>query len=159
MRASSGGLCWVSASPRQTCPTPASRSSWCSTTASGIWPRGARCARSYGICLRVASDFRRRAHRRRERLCAETPERTTETTPEGRAADREALAALEAALDGLPPPQREVFVLYEIEELPMNEIARALGCPLQTAYSRLRLARSAVVEALGAHLNGREDSR
>jgi RNA polymerase sigma-70 factor (ECF subfamily) len=113
----------------------------------------------YGICLRVASDFRRRAHRRRERLCAEPPERTTEATPEGRAADREALAALEAALDRLPPPQREVFVLYEIEELPMDEIARALGCPLQTAYSRLRVARSTVVEALGAHLNGTEDSK
>ena len=113
----------------------------------------------YGICLRVASDFRRRAHRRRERLCAEPPERATETTPEGRAADREALAALEAALDRLPPPQREVFVLFEIEELPMDEIARALGCPLQTAYSRLRVARSTVIEAVGAHLNGTEDSK
>ncbi len=113
----------------------------------------------YGICLRVASDFRRRAHRRRERLCAEPPERSTGTTPEGRAADREALAALEAALDRLSAPQREVFVLYEIEELPMEEIARAIGCPLQTAYSRLRVARSAVVEVLGAHLNGTEESK
>ncbi len=72
----------------------------------------------YGICLRVASDFRRRAHRRRERLCAESPERSTETTPEGLAADREALAALETALDRLPPPQREVFVLYENRRAP-----------------------------------------
>jgi RNA polymerase sigma-70 factor (ECF subfamily) len=113
----------------------------------------------YGICLRVASDFRRRAHRRRERLCAEPPERSTETTPEGRAADREALVALETALDRLPPAQREVFVLYEIEELPMNEIARALGCPLQTAYSRLRVARSTVVDVMRVHLNGTEESR
>jgi RNA polymerase sigma-70 factor (ECF subfamily) len=108
----------------------------------------------YGICLRVASDFRRRAHRRRERLVADPPERAGAVSPEARAADREALSALEAALDQLPPAQREVFVLYEIEELPMEEIARALRCPLQTAYSRLRLARRQVVEMLGEHLSG-----
>src|SRR5512137_3158561 len=31
----------------------------------------------YGICLRVASDFRRRAHVRREQLCAVPPEQAT----------------------------------------------------------------------------------
>jgi len=111
----------------------------------------------YGICLRVASDFRRRAHRRHERLCAEPPERAAGVSPEGRAADREALGALEAALDRLPAAQREVFVLYEIEELPMDQIAEALACPLPTAYSRLRLARRAVSETLGEHLTGLEE--
>ena len=113
----------------------------------------------YGICLRVASDFRRRAHRRRERLVAEPPERATAISPEDRTADREALVALDGALDRLPTVQREVFVLYEIEELPMEEIARALDCPLQTAYSRLRIARRAVVEMLGEHLDETEDPR
>jgi len=111
----------------------------------------------YGICLRVASDFRRRAHRRHERLVAEPPERAAGVSPEGRAADREALGALEAALDRLPAAQREVFVLYEIEELPMDQIAEALACPLPTAYSRLRLARRAVSETLGEHLTGLEE--
>ena len=37
-------------------------------------------------------------------------------------------------------------MLYEIEELTMAEVAEALGCPLQTAYSRLHAARK-VVEA------------
>lgn len=108
----------------------------------------------YGICLRVASDFRRRAYRRREQLVPDPPERASAISPEGRAADREALAALEAALDRLPLAQREVFVLYEIEELPMDEIARAMGCPLQTAYSRLRMAREEVAVMLGEHLTG-----
>jgi RNA polymerase sigma-70 factor (ECF subfamily) len=106
----------------------------------------------YGICLRVASDFRRRAHRRHERLVAEPPERATDVSPERRAADREALGALEAALDRLPAAQREVFVLFEMEELPMDQIAEALACPLPTAYSRLRLARRAITELLGEHL-------
>jgi RNA polymerase sigma-70 factor (ECF subfamily) len=111
----------------------------------------------YGICLRVASDFRRRAHRRHERLVADPPERAAGVSPEVRAADREALGALEAALDQLPAAQREVFVLYELEELPMDEIAEALACPLPTAYSRLRLARSAITETLGEHLAGLEE--
>jgi len=107
----------------------------------------------YGICLRVASDFRRSAHRRRERLFADPPERGTAATQEQRASAREALRALGAALDRLPPPQREVFVLYEIEELSMDEVAQALECPLQTAYSRLHAARKVVTALLGEHLD------
>jgi len=109
----------------------------------------------YGICLRVASDFRRRAHVRRERLYAEPPDRAATSTPEERLGHREALGLLQRALDALEPPQREVFVLYEIEELPMNEVARAVGCPLQTAYSRLHAARRLVAAAMGDHLDNR----
>ena len=36
----------------------------------------------YGICLRVASDFRRRAHVRRELLHAQPVEQATRLTPE-----------------------------------------------------------------------------
>jgi len=106
----------------------------------------------YGVCLRVASDFRRRAHVRREHLCAVPPEQPAAPTQEVVASHREALHRLLAVLAELEPAQREVFVLYEIEELPMAEVARALGCPLQTAYSRLHVARRTVTEALGEHL-------
>ena len=106
----------------------------------------------YGICLRVASDFRDRAHLRRERLCAEPPERTRPATQEQQLSQREALQLLEAALDRLDPAQRAVFVLYEIEEQTMTEVARALDCPVQTAYSRLHAARRAVTAAMGEHL-------
>ena len=108
----------------------------------------------YGICLRVASDFRRQAHVRRERLCATPPERETAAPQESMVSHREALGCLCAALDAIDPAQREVFVLYEIEELGMAEVARAVGCPLQTAYSRLHAARKIVAAALGEHLEG-----
>lgn len=52
------------------------------------------------------------------------------------------------ALDSIPEVQREVFVLHEIEELPMMEVARRLECGLFTAYSRLRLARRALKRVL-----------
>lgn len=108
----------------------------------------------YGICLRVASDFRRRAHLRREHLCAVMPEAASAPTQETLVSNREALTRLFAVLAELEPAQREVFVLYEIEELAMAEVARAQGCPVQTAYSRLHAARRAVAEALGEHLEG-----
>jgi RNA polymerase sigma-70 factor (ECF subfamily) len=101
----------------------------------------------YGICLRVASDHRRRAHVRREHLFAEPPERVAAATQEDRASHREALASLQDTLDRLDPDQRAVFVLYELEELDMIEVARAVGCPLQTAYSRLHAARRVVAAA------------
>ena len=41
----------------------------------------------------------------------------------------------------LPEPKREVFVLHMIEDLPMHEVAEALGCPLHTAYTRFYAAK------------------
>jgi RNA polymerase sigma-70 factor (ECF subfamily) len=106
----------------------------------------------YGICLRVAADFRNRAHVRHERLLAEAPEPQAAATQEEILSSREALRRLQDALDRIDPAQREIFVLYEIEDLGMAEIAAAVGCPLQTAYSRLHAARKSIAAAMGEHL-------
>ena len=42
----------------------------------------------------------------------------------------------------LSDKQREVFVLYELEGMPGQDIADVLGVKLNTVWSRLRLARS-----------------
>jgi RNA polymerase sigma-70 factor (ECF subfamily) len=110
----------------------------------------------YGICLRTASDYRARAVHRREVLGVEQPARA-KPAEQGRRLEEEQLREkLVRLLDGLPEEQREVFVLYEVEELSMKEIAEVARCPLQTAYSRLHAARRALREALvaegvGAH--------
>lgn len=102
----------------------------------------------YGICVRVASDHRRRAHVRREEATSRPPERVG-SAPQGKELEaREARAILDAALGTLDEAKRAVLVLYEIEEVPMKEVAEALGCPLQTAYSRLAAARRELREAL-----------
>ena len=49
--------------------------------------------------------------------------------------------AFDTALDQLEVTRREVFMLVELEELSVVEVARALEIPVNTAYSRLRLAR------------------
>jgi RNA polymerase sigma-70 factor (ECF subfamily) len=51
------------------------------------------------------------------------------------------LKLLWTRLGELDPRKREVFVLAEIEEMTVPEIAEAMGIPLNTAYSRLRHAR------------------
>src|SRR5687768_5909692 len=104
----------------------------------------------YGICLRVASDYRRRARVRYERSAADPARDLSESAslaPDERTQARAQLRDLLAALDD---DKREVLVLYEIEGLPMTEVAEILGCPLQTAYSRLHAARARLIALVAA---------
>jgi len=101
----------------------------------------------YGICLRVASDYRRRPHRARERTLEEAPERSLPAEQHAEMERRQALAWLDGVLDGLDEAKRAVFVLYEIEQVPMADVATAAGCPVQTAYARLYAARKHVEAA------------
>jgi RNA polymerase sigma-70 factor, ECF subfamily len=55
------------------------------------------------------------------------------------------------ALEHVPLSRRAVFVMHDIDEVPMREITRTLSLPLFTGYSRLRKAREefeAAVKAL-----------
>src|SRR5687768_6380913 len=102
----------------------------------------------YGICARTASDYRRSARVRHEIVTDTPPETTSDARQHDVVALREARAKLDRILDQLDDDKRSVFVLYEIEELSMNEVAEALHCPLQTAYSRLHAARKIVETAV-----------
>ncbi|HET8539448.1 MAG TPA: sigma-70 family RNA polymerase sigma factor [Anaeromyxobacter sp.] len=62
---------------------------------------------------------------------------------------REEVLALYRALDELPERNRVAFVLFELEGMPLEEIAETTGVPLQAAAARLRRARLAVARALG----------
>lgn len=101
----------------------------------------------YGICLRVASDYRKRAHRRREIVQDEVDPGATESSQLSDVGRRQMRERLQKLLAELDQAQREVFVLYELEGREMKEIAELMGTPLQTAYSRLRLAREAIAAA------------
>jgi len=98
----------------------------------------------YAICTRVVRDYRRRAGRRHEEL-REAPEQPHEASQASSFADRQALSLAQRMLAMLPEKQRAVFLLYEIEQLSMPEIALAVECPLPTAYARLRKARERVL--------------
>jgi len=101
----------------------------------------------YGICVRVASAYRRRAQHR-EIASSDVPEGAVEGDQHEQLAAHQARAMLDRALDQLDDDKRAVFVLFEIEGLAMNDVAEAVGCPLQTAYSRLHAAREKVSQAM-----------
>jgi RNA polymerase sigma-70 factor (ECF subfamily) len=97
----------------------------------------------YGICLRVAANYRRKGHRRLEQLHAAIPV-TAPAHEQGHEHEidaRRLMCSLDAALERLPPKKRDVFVLYEFAEREMEEISEILGAPLKTCYSRLYAAR------------------
>lgn len=102
----------------------------------------------YGIAVRVASDYRRRAHIRHEELVDRVPDRAAPAEQETAVAQHEAIVQLDAALEALDEDKRTVIVLYEIEQLSMVELAAVVGCPVQTAYARLYAARKRLEVAL-----------
>jgi RNA polymerase sigma-70 factor (ECF subfamily) len=68
------------------------------------------------------------------------------------AAERaEGSALLRRLLAELDDERREVLVLAELEQLSVPEIAGTLGIKINTAYSRLRLARADFDDALRRH--------
>jgi RNA polymerase sigma-70 factor (ECF subfamily) len=54
----------------------------------------------------------------------------------------EATWELERILARMRPKQRQAFVLFDLEELSLEQVAAVLGCPLETVRSRLRHARA-----------------
>jgi len=102
----------------------------------------------FGTALRVASDFRRKSNRAVSVVDLGTLGEHAHPAPdaEQQAAQSELRRLLDRVLDELPPELRTVFVLAELEELTMAEIARVLCIPAGTVASRLRRAREIFAE-------------
>jgi RNA polymerase sigma-70 factor (ECF subfamily) len=104
----------------------------------------------FGIARRAAADYRKRAHVRREKIGVPSLLHLTES-PEAATSPLEleqARAVLDEILDELDEHKRAVFILFELEEMAMTEVAKAVECPLQTAYSRLAAARKQIDAAV-----------
>lgn len=112
------------------------------------------------ILVRVVSEHRRR-FRRKESGHDELVEDSLDTqqpTPADEAARNQAVALLSEILGTMDEDQRVVFVLAEIEQLPVPEIAASLEVNVNTVYSRLRLARKDYEKHL-ARLRAKDDWR
>jgi RNA polymerase sigma-70 factor, ECF subfamily len=97
-----------------------------------------------GVAVRVVSDHRRSRRRRPEdaTLPYELEQRSSALlSPEGLLEERQRLELLDRLIGQLSHDLAEVFVLSELEELTMAEIARLLAIPTGTVASRLRRAR------------------
>jgi RNA polymerase sigma-70 factor (ECF subfamily) len=110
----------------------------------------------FAIARRVAATHRRRASRRGaavELLSDELPcEGGSGGDPFAEISRAQAAATVLAILEDLDDDQRIVFALVELEQLSVPEVARMLELKLNTAYSRLRLARQAFEAAVKARV-------
>jgi RNA polymerase sigma-70 factor, ECF subfamily len=97
----------------------------------------------YGVALRVASNLIRR--QKVALPLGDVPELEAlldpQPTPEACLEQRRAREVLDRVLDGMSAELRTVFVLFELEGLPVRDIAELEEIPVGTASSRLRRAR------------------
>ncbi len=97
----------------------------------------------FGITFRVASHHRRRPGYQREGLDdgIDTERRDHAPLADEQLDDHRKRAMVLQLLDTLDLDRRAVLIMHDLDELPMKEVAEALGIPVFTAYSRLRVAR------------------
>jgi RNA polymerase sigma-70 factor (ECF subfamily) len=103
----------------------------------------------FAIAQHTASNHRR-SHRRKQQPLVPLSEGFVghEPTPQAHAEALDAARAIERHCETLDAERRALFVLALIEEVPATEIARALGVPTNTIYSRVRLLRAGLERAL-----------
>ncbi len=102
----------------------------------------------FGFAFRVASQHRRRAHRRHDHAAEVDAIADPHPLADHALAAEEDRRLVAAALGRVPLERRAVFVLYEIDDVGVDEIARALEIPANTVYSRLRAARAEFADAV-----------
>lgn len=112
----------------------------------------------HGIVRRVANHYHRS---QRSRLAstaslAAEPDAPLPPTPFDQTEQNDKVRLLRTVLLQLDVAKRDVFMMAELDELTVPEIAEILEIPLNTAYSRLRAARQAFEAALASHLQRSE---
>jgi RNA polymerase sigma-70 factor, ECF subfamily len=111
----------------------------------------------FGIVLNVVRAHRRsllakHPHALRSEVAADLEAvRDAAPGPHEIATQAEAVRLVDRFLEALDEGKREVFVLAELEQMSAPEIATAVGIPLNTVYSRLRLARQEFAAAAARH--------
>ena len=100
----------------------------------------------FAIARRVASSHRRKTTGERTEVLVDEPAGAADTF--AALSRAQAAATVMSILERMDEDKRIVFALVELEQLSVPEVARMLELKLNTAYSRLRLARAAFELAL-----------
>lgn len=110
----------------------------------------------FAFAARVASNVRQRV----KPGVAEPLETVADPslTPEQRSIGASERRLVHRALASLDDEKRAIFVLHELDQVPVPEAARALGLNVDTAWSRLRAARQCFNDACLKLLDGPEVS-
>lgn len=117
------------------------------TTRAQAIEEGREKAFLFGVAFRVGNNARRKVTVRREVADDAIAELRAEDDLEATVAAKSELVWFQRVVDAMPEDLRAVYLLHEVEEHAMVEIAEALGIPSGTVASRLRRARAHIQEA------------
>ena len=102
------------------------------------------------ICANIVTDRHRKRRVReafRHLFRAEAEEEIDQgPSPDQHSERSEAARHVAEILSRMRPKQREVFALFELEGLSGEEIAKRVGCPVNTVWTRLHHARQQFVK-------------
>ena len=107
----------------------------------------------FGIAFRIVSANRRR--RVREIPFPDLEGNDDGLGPESALQSKQAAELLLAALEALPLSRRAVVIMYELDEIPIADIARNLSISRFGAYARLAKGRNELAAAVRRLLRGR----
>ncbi len=111
----------------------------------------------YRVGLNTCNQYIRKSKARNRMLDAYTEETAShglaeeQEIPDRIAIKAEQREVIQAAIDRLPPKQREVVTLYYMQQLKYKEIAEILNCSLGTVASRLNKAIQNLKTKLGKY--------
>jgi RNA polymerase sigma-70 factor (ECF subfamily) len=118
------------------------------------------------VTVNAALAFRQKRANRQKHETHDTPANSLEVAPAHSPVKRwnigpdepvlaaEQSAVIGKAIDDLPDPFREVYVLADVEGLPNSEIADMLGLSVPAVKSRLHRARLRMRDSLAPHFEG-----
>ncbi len=112
----------------------------------------------FGFAFRVASDHRRLARHRHEVRDDQAVALDPSAPADEQIARAQRHTLLSEALELVELDRRAVLVLHDIDGVAIPEIAESLAIPVNTAYSRLRLAREELAAAV-KRLHARRGAR
>ncbi len=106
-------------------------------------------------CVHVAAQVRRKKRRDFQRSSDSSFDEVADfaPSPEAIASRNDAARVLDKALQAIPPPLRQVFILCGIEEITMNEAATLLNLPRGTVSTRLLRARASLAAWVRSNRN------
>jgi RNA polymerase sigma-70 factor, ECF subfamily len=106
----------------------------------------------FATAARVAANARRSIRRRQSAYDSLSHVPEAPSVSQDELSDQlRARALLDQVMADMPEDLREVFVLFEIEEVSIQDIATTLEIPIGTVGSRLRRARQAFQQAVTRH--------
>jgi RNA polymerase sigma-70 factor (ECF subfamily) len=108
----------------------------------------------FTIMRHVWQNERRRMSRSQETLFEDGADMVSSENAELAMTRKLLVSEVQAAVDSLPAPWREIIVMRDMEDLSYAQIAAALECPIGTVMSRLARARGALRQLLTARVPG-----